>query len=618
MMPGSLDTLTLLLGTIFAPLASFLVAILFLMRLARAAQVVVLAGTALSVAGSIALLMRGPAEPLRYLWFASGDIQLRFGFLLDGVSLMFGVAVAIITLCVMVYSLCYMGHDPAKTRYFALLGFFAWSMLSFVYAVDLLQAFIFWELIGLSSFFLIGFWYEKPSAANAARKAFLMTRVGDVGLFIGILLILQLVGDFDIPGLLDEDSGLVKSVTPAALTTILLLIFVGVVGKSAQFPLHTWLPDAMEGPTPVSALLHSATMVAAGVFLMARLHPLFMADEAARTVVLCISAITALLAATMAMVDRDIKKVLAYSSISQLGFMLMALAAGSLFAGVFHLITHAFFKALLFLCSGLYIHHLATNDMEEIGRLGGRRMRFATIGLIVGGGALAGIPPLSGFFSKEEIFAQLGHDGFTMFMAAAFAAAFLTAYYTFRMVFLIGRPAADIPREVNEHSHRAEPWSMAIPVVLLTIAAAFIGFAGTDIAAGLGLQPPTHSLESALPAVIVVLFGVTIAWLNFGRRNARRVGFISAVPLLQTLFVNQWYIDAFYRTVMIRIAVTAAAAFHWIEVRILDGGFDHIADSILVWGRRSTRLQSGWVQFYGGCAIVMFGVLALYLGAQGG
>lgn len=617
MMPGSFDTLTLLLATIFAPLAGFAVSILLLMRSARVAQVIVLASTAVSVVGSILLLIRGPAEPLRFLWFASGDIQLRFGFLLDGVSLMFGVAVAVITLCVMVYSLGYMGHDPAKTRYFALLGFFAWSMLSFVYAVDLLQSFIFWELIGLSSFFLIGFWYEKPSAANAARKAFLMTRIGDVGLFIGILLILQLLGNFDIPGLLDPESGLVETVTPAALTTIMLLVFVGIIGKSAQFPLHTWLPDAMEGPTPVSALLHSATMVAAGVFLMARLHPLFMADDAVRTIILCIAAFTALLAATMAMVDDDIKKVLAYSSISQLGFMLMALAAGSLFAGVFHLITHAFFKALLFLCSGLYIHHLATNDMEQIGRLGGRRMRFATIGLVIGAGALAGIPPLSGFFSKEEIFAQLGHDGFTLFAAAAFVAAFLTAYYSFRMVFLVARPAVDeTPASSSTHAGRAEPWSMVLPVVALTIAAAIAGFAGNSIAAGLGLQPAQHTLASALPAVLVVLAGVAVAWLDFGRLNARRAGFISAVRPVQTLFVKQWYIDAFYRAVMVRITLTAAAIFHWMEVRILDGSFDQMADSILAWGRRSTRLQSGWVQFYGGCAIVLFGALALYLGAR--
>jgi NADH-quinone oxidoreductase subunit L len=620
-MLASVNTLSIVFGTIFAPLAAFLIAILFLMRSPRLAQAIVLAGAALSVTGSIALLLRGPVEPLRFLWFASGDIQLRFGFLLDGTSLMFGVAVTVITLCVMVYSLGYMSHDPAKSRYFALLGFFAWSMLSFVYAVDLLQAFIFWELIGLSSFFLIGFWYEKPSAANAARKAFLMTRIGDVGLFIGILLILQYFGDFDIPGLLNADSGLVSAVAPATLTAILLLIFVGIVGKSAQFPLHTWLPDAMEGPTPVSALLHSATMVAAGVFLMARLHPLFMADETARTVVICVAAFTALLAATMAMVDRDIKKVLAYSSISQLGFMLMALAAGSLFAGVFHLITHAFFKALLFLCSGLYIHHLATNDLEEIGRRGGRRMRFTTVGLVIGGGALAGIPPLSGFFSKEEIFAQLGHDGFTLFTGAAFAAAFLTAYYTFRMVFLVVRPAGGDCGDLNDaqpatdggHGGRAEPWSMVTPVVFLTFAAAFAGFYGTDIAAGLGLSPAHHTLASALPAVGVVLFGVAIAWLDFGRSNARRRGFIAAVPALQTLFVNQWFVDAFYRAVVVRSTGALATLMHWTEAKVLDSGFDRLALTILEWGKRATRVQSGWVQFYGGCAVLLFGTLALCL-----
>ena len=615
------DTLTLVLVTVFAPFAGFVVAILFLMRSPRLAQAVVLAGAALSVLGSAELLRRGPAEPLRYLWLTSGDIQLRFGFLLDGVSLMFGVAVAVITLCVMVYSLGYMGHDPSKTRYFALLGFFAWSMLSFVYAVDLMQSFIFWELIGLSSFFLIGFWYEKPSAANAAKKAFLMTRIGDVGLFIGILMILELVGDFDIPGLLDADSGLVRAVTPAALTAIVLLIFVGIVGKSAQFPLHVWLPDAMEGPTPVSALLHSATMVAAGVFLMARLHPLFMASATASAVVLGIATFTALLAATMAMVDRDIKKVLAYSSISQLGFMLMALAAGSLFAGVFHLITHAFFKALLFLCSGLYIHHLATNDIEAIGRLGGRRMRFATVGLVIGGGALAGIPPLGGFFSKEEIFAQLGHDGFSLVTAAAFVAAFLTAYYTFRMVFLVARPAVDdgdAQPAADHHGERAEPWSMVVPVVLLTLGAAFIGFVGADIAAGLGLRPAEHTLASALPAVAVVLAGVTVAWLDFGRRAAPRRGFISAVPALHTLFANQWYVDALYRTVFVRVTLTAAALLHFVETRMIDGGFDGLAAGILAWGRRATRLQNGWVQFYSGCTIVVFGIVALYLGVRGG
>ena len=385
---------------------------------------------------------------------------------------MFGVVVALITACIMLYSTGYMARDPGKTRYFALLSFFAWSMLSFVYAVDLLQAFIFWELVGLSSFFLIGFWFEKPEAAGAARKAFLMTRIGDVGLFIGILLILQLAQSFDLPGLLDPQSGLATRVSPDALNAIALLIFIGIMGKSAQFPLHTWLPDAMEGPTPVSALLHSATMVAAGVFLMIRLHPLFMAAQDAALIVLTLATFTAILSSTIAMVDSDMKKVLAYSSISQLGFMLMALAAGSLFAGVFHLITHAVFKALLFLCSGIYIHAYHTNHMVEIGRRGGRRLKTATLGLLIGGAALAGVPPLAGFWSKEEIFAQLGRDGFTLYMGGAFLAAFLTAYYTFRMIFLIAKP--DRIRAADDSP--SEPLAMKIPVWLLALGAIVLGF----------------------------------------------------------------------------------------------------------------------------------------------
>jgi NADH-quinone oxidoreductase subunit L len=616
-----METLPLVLATIFAPLAGFVIAILLLMSYPRVAQTVVLAAGALSVAGAAALLIRGPVDPVRYLWFTSGDIQLRFGFLLDGVSLMFGVAVALITFCVMVYSLGYMTGDPSRTRYFAMLGFFAWAMLGFVYAVDLLQSFIFWELVGLASFFLIGFWYEKPSAAAAAKKAFLMTRVGDVGLFIGILTILQVTGDFDIPGLLDPDSGLVSLATPAMLTAITLLIFLGIVGKSAQFPLHTWLPDAMEGPTPVSALLHSATMVAAGVFLMARLYPLFMAAETTRTVILCIATFTALLAATMAMVDRDIKKVLAYSSISQLAFMLMALAAGSLFAGYFHLITHAVFKALLFLCSGLFIHHLETNDMEEIGRRGGRRMPFATLGLVIGGAALAGIPPLGGFFSKEEIFAQLGHDGFTVFTAGAFVAAFLTAYYTFRMIFLVTLPdRIEEPEPVahgDHDSHAAEPWSMRLPVAVLALGAMGIGFAGPRIAAMLGVTTEEHALLSMIPAVAVVLAGVVVAWLDFGRGTAtQRRGFIARVPALHTLFSNQWYVDAVYRAVLVRLANAVARLLNAVETRGLDGGFNNLGLGVLRLGDRSTRIQGGWVQFYSGCAIIFLGAIAFYIGAR--
>ena len=612
-----MDTTSLILATTFAPFVGFAVAMLFLHRSPRLAQAVVITGAAVALGSAVQLWLEGPVEPLRYLWFTSGAIELHFGFLLDGLNLMFGVVVALITLCVIVYSVGYMAQDPSNTRYFALLAFFEWAMLSFVYAVDLLQSFIFWELVGLASFFLIGFWYQKPSAAEAARKAFLMTRIGDVGLLIGVLVVMMTAGHFDIPGLLDPERGLVARVAPATLTAITLLIFVGIVGKSAQFPLHTWLPDAMEGPTPVSALLHSATMVAAGVFLMARLYPLFLAAETTRCIILVIATVTALLAATMAMVDRDIKKVLAYSSISQLGFMLMALAAGSLFAGVFHLITHAMFKALLFLCSGLFIHHFATNDLEQIGQAGGRRMKLTTIGLLVGGGALAGVPPLSGFFSKEEIFAALGHESGTVFTIAALAAAFLTAYYTFRMIFLIVLPARIEPAANSggtDHGS-AEPWTMVLPVAVLTVGAAVGGLWGHQIAAALNLQAPTHTLGSMLPALGVVVLGIALAWVDFGR--GERVGFLSRLPALQTLFSNGWYIDTFYRAVFVRLTNWLASLLHGVEVKGLDGGFDQVGFGILRSADGSRSLQSGWVQFYGGCIVLVVGAIAVYVGMGG-
>ena len=609
-----MDALSLVLLTTAAPLVCFVIAIVFLIKQPKAAQSTVLLGSIASLFGAISLLMQGPKDPLRFLWFVSGDIQLQFGFILDGPSLMFGVVVAFITACIMFYSTGYMSHDPDKARYFAMLSFFAWSMLSFVYAVNLLQTFIFWELVGLASFFLIGFWYEKPEASGAARKAFLMTRVGDVGLFIGILLIFQHVHNFDIPGLLDPQSGLAASIAPDTLNTIMLLIFIGIMGKSAQFPLHTWLPDAMEGPTPVSALLHSATMVAAGVFLMIRLHPLFMAAQDTALIILSIATFTAILSSTIAMVDNDIKKVLAYSSISQLGFMIMGLAAGSLFAGVFHLITHAIFKALLFLCSGIYIPAFDTNDMSEIGRRGGRRLKATTIGLWVGGIALAGVPPLAGFWSKEEIFAQLGHSGFNIYMAGAFLAAFLTAYYTFRMIFLVTKPDR-IEEHANDHGN-LEPMSMKGPVLLLTLGAIILGFFGTDIALGLGIEAQHHSIVSTLPAVGVVILGILVAFLDYGRATSARTGFISKISPLNTLFTNKWYIDDIYRATIVAITNALATILHWFETHGLDGNYDRFGLGILRTGSESTRVQSGWMQLYLGWAVVILGVVALYLGLR--
>ncbi len=443
-----------------------------------------------------------------------------------------------------------------------------------------------------------------------------MTRIGDVGLFIGILMILPLTNNFDLPALLDPDTGLVKLAGPA-LSTITLLIFMGIVGKSAQFPLHTWLPDAMEGPTPVSALLHSATMVAAGVYLMARLHPLFMAAPDTLHIVLAVAAFTALLSATIAMVATDIKKVLAYSSISQLGFMLMGLAAGSLFAGVFHLITHAVFKALLFLCSGVYIHHFATNDMREIGRRGGRSLGATTLALAIGAGALAGLPPLAGFFSKEEIFAALGHEGSTLFYIAALIAAFLTAYYTARMFFLIALPD-EVVKEHHDDSHHGSPQPivMIAPIALLAIGAVGLGFFGAAIAEQLGLVPAHHEIASMLPAVGVVILGMALAYFDYGRTAAPRRGFIAAVPALHALFVNKWYIDEFYRAVFVRLNDALSALFFAIESRFFDDGFDQVGHSAIRAGSGASRLQNGWVQFYAGATMFFVGLAALYIGLR--
>lgn len=602
----------LVLVTTLAPLLAFAIGLLFLMKAPRMAQGVVLAGGLASVLCSLVLLATGPFEPVRHTWLVSGTLELRFGFMLDGLALSFGAVVALITFCVQVYSIGYMSHDPAKTRYFAMLGLFGWAMLSFVYAVDLLQAFIFWELVGLASFFLIGFWYEKPSASAAAKKAFVMTRVGDVGLFIGILLILDMTLLSDIPALLDVETGLVSVASSGQLTLILLLIFFGIMGKSAQFPLHTWLPDAMEGPTPVSALLHSATMVAAGVFLFARLHPLFMESAATIHVVLAVALFTTLLSATIAMVEKDIKKVLAYSSIGQLGFMLAALAAGGLLAGVLHLILHAVFKALLFLCAGSYIHHFHTNDMEEIGRRGGRRMKVTTLGLIAGGGALAGIPPLAGFFSKEEVLAALSHGGYTFHLLVALFAALLTAYYTFRMIFLVVLPRkmeAEVPKSIAD-----SPLVMLAPMVLLIVGSVLGGAMLAPLAGLLGLEVPHHSLLSMAPALAVVAVGVGLAWWDFGRREAAREGFVTKLGPAYTLFRRQWYVDAFYRATFDRLVNAAARLLEGVENRGLDDGFDRLALGTRRGGAILARLQSGWVQGYIAGVVAVLTLAGLYFG----
>jgi len=533
-----------------------------------------------------------------------------------------GAVVSVVTLCIQIYSLSYMADDPGKGRFFSFLALFEWAMLSFAYAPNLLQTFIFWELVGLASFLLIGFWYRKPSAVAAAKKAFLMTRIGDVGLFIGLILLFKYSGTLNV---VDIIGGHTREMSSGHVELVCALLFMGIVGKSAQFPLHTWLPDAMEGPTPVSALLHSATMVAAGVFLFVRFDELFMRAEHVRTAALAIATFTTVLASTMAMVAKDMKKVLAYSSISQLGFMLIGLAAGNLFAGFFHLTTHAAFKALLFLCAGAFIHSFATNDMVAMGRGGARKLKVTTFGLVIGGTALAGIPPLAGFWSKEAIVGSLG-AGKEVFLVGALLASFMTAYYTFRMVFFILRPNADSAATESEqvgaqhhgddhhddHSH--EPLAMVAPILVLSAGAAALGFFGDQVGDLLHLHVHHQGAADMAPAITAAVLGVALAWYDFGRAGANQVGFIYKVPALATLFENGWYLDAFYRKCITGPAVGVAKLMFITETRGLDGAVDKVAETTVDAGAALGRAQLGRVQVYVGSAVLLAAAISLYIG----
>lgn len=620
-----MDTSTLAGLCLFSPLVAFFLAFVVLRRWERVAIATSLIGGGVSALAAVALLLGGARpEPITWSWLQASGVDVRFGFLLDAPSLVMGVVVAVIALCIQVYSLAYMAGDDSRGRYFAFLSLFAWSMLSFVYAPSLLQGFIFWELVGLASFLLIGFWFHKPAAAAAAKKAFLMTRIGDVGIFVGLLMLLGATATLDIVTINRADT--IARIPAATLGVITLLLFAGIVGKSAQFPLHTWLPDAMEGPTPVSALLHSATMVAAGVFLFARFHPLFLAAPGTLEVVLIVASFTVLMSSTMAMVALDMKRVLAFSSISQLGFMLMGLAAGSLFAGLFHLVTHAIFKALLFLSAGAFIHHHGTNDMVAMGRDGAGRLRVAVIGLVAGGAALAGLPPLAGFFSKEAILHQLA-EGHPVAWTAGLVAAFLTAYYTFRMVFLVMRPnpaGALAPAEpagahFSGHGHghapagHGVPLAMALPILLLSAGALVAGFGGDALAELLHAHAAHPALVELLPAIGLALAGVALAWFDFGRAGAPQTGFVGRLPALNRFFARQWYLNELYDRLFVRPAVGLARLCFALETRGLDEGADGIARVTRGLGGGASRLQTGRLQVYVSVAVLLVGALAFYL-----
>ena len=550
-------------------------------------------------------------------WFSVGETSLTWGAIVDPLSVTMLGLVTLVALCVQIYSIGYMRGEARYAWYFAVHSFFAAAMLTLVLADNLILAYIAWELVGLGSYLLIGFWYEKRSAAEAAKKAFVTTRIGDVGLLIGIILLFRATGSFELSTIFHvaEEGG----ISQGMLTASTLLIFAGAMGKSAQFPLHVWLPDAMEGPTPVSALIHAATMVAAGVFLVARLFPLFELAPMTLLIVAIFGLITTLIAASMAMVMTDLKRVLAYSTVSHLGFMMLSLGAFGVGAAIFHLVAHAFAKALLFLGAGSLTHGTHKTEIWDMGGLW-KRMPLTAATFAIGALALGGIPPLSGFFSKDEMLLSVLEGRNPIFLVLALLAAFLSALYMARLLFIVifGR----LKRE-NEHA-RESPWVMTGPLVVLATLAVLVGFLAV---AAPGWSEAFHGLErsfhieaglfevsSWLMAVSILLAvaGFALGWATYQRGLISHKELAERWAVVYQVVRGKYYIDELYQWAVDRVVLVVGrfvALFDRIVVN--DTGVDGAGDSVVKSGYRLRYLQTG--RMYSYALAMVLGVIALVL-----
>ncbi len=529
------------------------------------------------------------------VWFGVGALTISVGWAVDTLAALMLLVVGVVALMVIIFSIGYMAQDPGKVRYFALLSAFTGAMTLLVIGDSFTTLFIGWELVGACSYLLIGFWYQKPSAMAAAVKAFLTTRVGDVGLLFGLAVLWASTGSLGYTGVMEG----LKTMAPAAITAAAVLVAIGAIGKSAQFPLHIWLPDAMEGPTPVSALIHAATMVAAGVFLIARTWPLFEAAPAARTVLLVAGLTSALGAALAAIPQRDIKKVLAYSTISQLGFMFAALGVGAWSFAFFHLVTHAAFKALLFLTSGSVIHGSGTQDMREMGGL--RKEMPVTFAVwLIGVLSLVGLWPLAGFWSKDAIL-DVVWIAVPIAGAVLFATAFVTGVYSGRATRLTFFGS----HRGSGHAHES-PLSMLVPLALLAVPAALLGFAGDWIMIRLGEHPEPLSLPISAVAVGLGLLGLVVGWsLERGE---------DADQALERRLGGAWragssgfgWDTVVSRVVVAPVAIAARVLWAVVDRYLIDGTVEGTATVARWAGGVVSRLQNGDAQWYG--ALIAAGV----------
>ncbi|MDG5787297.1 NADH-quinone oxidoreductase subunit L [Evansella sp. AB-P1] len=596
------------------PLIAFIILLFFGRFLKEKASYVGITALALSfILSVIVLIERIGGETYSFVieWLTFGESTITMGYEVTPLNAMMLIVVTVVSLLVHVFSKEYMREDARIHVFYSYLGLFSFSMLGLVLAPNILQLFIFWELVGLCSFLLVGFWYFKPEAAAAAKKAFLTTRIGDVGLLIGLVLLFNATGSFDYADIFAAvQAGLVND---TMITIIAICIFLGAVGKSAQFPLHVWLPDAMEGPTPVSALIHAATMVAAGVYLVGVMYPLFLASSTAMTVVAYTGAITAIFAATIALVNTDIKRILAYSTISQLGFMMLALGTGGYVAGLFHLMTHAFFKALLFLGAGSVIY--AVHHRQDIREMGGlwKRMKLTSITFLIGALAIAGIFPLAGFWSKEGVLAAAWEGGDIFLFTIAVITAFMTAFYMFRLFF-----TAFTGTFRGDHEPHENTKLMTIPLAVLAFLAIVAGFVNTPLGfvledfltQGLNVGYQAHGeLWLAILSLAVAIGGIALAWAMYYKGAIAKDAFSSKLPAVHKLLLNKYYMDELYAKVFVQPTV-AIGKFLWdIDRNIVDGIVNLVGRSSKITGRTFAKRHDGQLQTYG--LVTIIGGLAI-------
>ena len=588
--------------------------------------------------------MHHDARIALFPWINSGDLQVAWSLRVDTLTAVMLVVVNTISSLVHLYSIGYMDEDPYRPRFFSYLSLFTFAMLMLVTADNLVQLYFGWEGVGLMSYLLIGFWYQKPSANAAAIKAFVVNRVGDFGFGLGIFAIFMLIGSTDFETIFAGAPALTGKTIDFfgwhadALTLTCLLLFMGAMGKSAQFLLHTWLPDAMEGPTPVSALIHAATMVTAGVFMVARLSPLFELAPDAQAFVMFIGATTAFFAATIGLVQNDIKRIVAYSTCSQLGYMFVAMGAGAYSVGMFHLFTHAFFKALLFLGSGSVIY--AMHHEQDIRKMGGlwRKIPYTFAVMCIGTLALTGFPMFAGYFSKDAIIesAYASHNPFALYgFLLTVVAAGLTSFYSWRLIFktFFGEPHN---QEHYEAAHESPLW-MLIPIGVLAAGSILAGFPFKELFAGHGVEEffrelvkmNPHIIEDMhhipetiayLPTVMMVI-GAYISYVFYIRRPYLPVQLAKQQPLIYKFLLNKWYFDELYELIFVRPAKWIGR-FLWKvgDGKIIDGfGPDGVSARVLDVTRNVVKLQTGYLYHYAFAMLIgVAGLITWFMFGLGG